>query len=112
MTIYIKLAPIVSRDRISVSTEGDTITINNGSYDLSVIPDGATLPNAQEATGCEYFVGDIERIDGELHITLLLPIAEKAGQEACFPAPIAVEQDGVVELPNVENVEEEIDDQP
>jgi len=112
MTIHIKLSPIVSKDRISVSTEGDTITINNAPYDLSVIPDGATLPNSQEATGCKYFVGDIERIDGELYITLLLPIAEKAGQEACFPSPITVEQDGVVELPNVENVEEGIDDQP
>ena len=107
MTIHIKLAPIVSKDRISVSTSGDTITINNTSYDLSVIPDGSTLPNASEATGCEYFVGDIERIDGELHITLLLPIADRAGQEACFPAPITVEQDGVVELPNVENVEDD-----
>lgn len=112
MTIHIELAPIVSKDRISVSTSGDTLTINNTSYDLSVIPDGATLPNAPEATGCGYFVGDIERIDGELHITLLLPIAGKAGQEACFPEPIIVEQDGDVPLPNVENVEEELDDQP
>lgn len=49
----------------------DTLTINGIAYDFSVIPDGATLPTS--AVDCEYITGNVERINGVLHISLILP---------------------------------------
>lgn len=84
----------------SLEKQGDTLIINGESYDLSVIPDGATLPNATEATGCEFFRNRIERINGTLHVTLLLPHGDlPQPQSVLFPEPIHVTEDGIVELP-------------
>lgn len=87
------------RDPLNLRKQGDTLTVNGVDYDLSVIPDGATLPNAEDATGCWYFTGSIERIDGELHLTLKFPVADDAPYEQRFPEPIYVTDDGEVQLP-------------
>ena len=80
-----------------VSKHGDTLTINGVAYDFSVIPDGATLPAS--AVDCEYITGNIERINGVLHISLILPHGPNPSQEVAFPAPIINPPDGVLELP-------------
>lgn len=86
----------------SLERQGDTLIINGESYDLSVIPDGATLPDAGQATGCDLIVGSIERIDGVLHITLLLPYSTMPQpQSVLFPEPIHATQDGPITLPEV-----------
>lgn len=85
---------------LTVERLGDSLTIVGESLDFRVIPVGATLPDAGEATGCPYIVGDIERADsGVLHIKLLFPHGRNAPVEARFPEPIAVTEDGPVELP-------------
>lgn len=87
-----------------LSKSGDTLTINKIAYDLSVIPAGATLPDAAEATGCEYFVGDIERDDeGILHMKLLLPHLDDAPESVRFPEPVHVTQDGPIAIPGADN---------
>jgi|SRR5690625_531523 len=84
----------------SLEKQGSALLINGVPYDFSVIPDGATLPNATEATGCELIRGKVERIDGVLHITLLLPYSTMPQpQSVLFPEPIHVTQDGEVQLP-------------
>lgn len=88
----------------SLERHGDTLIINGESYDLSVIPDGATLPNATEATGCEFIRGDIERIDGELHVTVLLPHGPlPQPQSVLFPQPVPATQDGPIAIPGADN---------
>lgn len=109
MTINIKLSPVANLstgwDPLSVSKYGNVLTINGGTFDLSAIPIGSTLPDANEATGCEYFTGDIERDDnGDYFISLLLPHGDNASEEARFPAPIIVDEDGTVSLPDVEDI--------
>lgn len=84
-------------DTIVVSKSGDTLTINGIAYDFSVIPDGATLPAS--AVDCEYVTGDVERINGVLHLSLILPHGPNPEQEVAFPAPIINPPDGVLELP-------------
>lgn len=93
----ITLIPQRRDDTLTVIKNGDTLTINDIDYDLSVIPEGATLPAT--ATGCEFLVGDIERIDGVLHLSLLLPTGMDATDAANFPEPITNPADGFMELP-------------
>lgn len=86
----------------SLERQGSTLRINGAEYDFSVIPDGATLPNAGQAAGCELVEGAIERINGVLHITLLLPYSTMPQpQSVLFPEPVHVTEDGVIELPEV-----------
>lgn len=97
--MQINLSPQRRDDTLAVSKSDDTLTINGTAYDLSVIPDGATLPDAAKATGCEFLINSIERINGELQLTLLLPNAADASESARFPQPIINPHDGPLELP-------------
>ncbi|MEQ4616716.1 MAG: hypothetical protein ABN482_01570 [Corticimicrobacter sp.] len=87
---------------LHLERKGDTLIINGESFDFSVIPTGATLPDGQAATGCPFIAGDIECDDaGTLRISLVLPHAEgnAAPHEARFPQPIVDPADGLVPLP-------------
>lgn len=95
----INLSPQRRDDELVISKLGDELTINGTKYDFSVIPDGSTLPNASIATGCDFLVGSISRVNGELELTLLLPNAANASETARFPQPIINPPDGLVELP-------------
>ena len=94
----ITLVPQRREAAIVVSKSGDALTINGKAYDFSVIPDGATLPAS--AVDCEFIAGNIERINGVLHISLILPHGPNPSQEVAFPSPIINPPDGVLELPN------------
>ena len=96
--MHITLNPQRRDDALDVSKSGDTLTINGSAYDFSVIPNGATLPAS--AVDCEFITGNIERINGVLHISLILPHGPNPSQEVAFPAPIINPPDGVLELPN------------
>jgi hypothetical protein len=93
----IKLSPQRRNDTLTVTKKGDILTINNIEYDFSVIPDGATLPN--DATDCAWLASDVERIDGVLNLTLILPSKANASEAARFPQPIINPADGILELP-------------
>lgn len=93
----ITLSPQRRDDTIVASKSGDTLTINGIAYDFSVIPDGATLPAS--AVDCEYITWNVERINGVLHISLILPHGPNPSQAVAFPAPIINPADGVLELP-------------
>ena len=93
----ITLSPTRSDAPLSISKQGDALTINGVTYDFSVIPDGATLPAS--AVDCEYITGNVERINGALHITLLLPHDPNPPQAVAFPEPLINPADGPLELP-------------
>lgn len=115
MIFNIKLSPVANLstgwEPLSLEIDGASLIINNETFDLSVLPEGSTLPDAAEATGCKYFADDIERDDnGDFHLTLMLPHEDNAPEEARFPSPLVITQDGVVELPNVFEPKEIEDD--
>ena len=98
----ITLSPSRRDDRLTISKSGDTLTINGEAFDLSAIPDGATLP--RDAVACEWLASDIERIGGVLHLTLILPHGANAPHETRFPDPIDA-ADGPIALPAYEVAE-------
>ena len=95
--MHINLSPQRRDDTLTITKQGDTLTINGTAYDFNVLPDGATLP--KDATDCVWLASDVERIDGVLHLTLLLPHGAEASGAARFPQPIINPADGVLELP-------------
>lgn len=76
---------------------GDLLTLNGEDFDLSAIPDKATLPRA--AVDCAWLASDIARIDGVLQLALFLPHGPEAPAQTLFPAPLSLTVDGPVVLP-------------
>lgn len=95
--MHISLIPQRRDDTLSVSKQGDTLTINGEAFDFSVVPEGATLPAS--AVACPYIAGDVERIAGVLHLSLILPHGANPSQATAFPQPIINPANGVLELP-------------
>jgi hypothetical protein len=95
--MIITLSPTRSNAVLTVSKQGDVLTINDDVFDFSVVPDGGILPASAVSGG--YFVGNITRNDGVLSCTLIAPHAQNPSHEAAFPSPLVNPPDGVLELP-------------
>lgn len=101
--MQITLSPIRSDALLTLYLSGEVLTINGADLDLSVIPEGATLPAA--AVEYPWLAGDISRERGVLHLALLLPhgaLPWPAPPETVVvtrPDPITVATDGPIILP-------------
>lgn len=93
----ISLSPVRLDKELTLSRNGDVLEINGEAFDFSGIPEGASLPPG--AVSCDWLASDIERINGVLHLTLILPHGANAPQETTYPAPLEVTEDGPIELP-------------
>lgn len=97
--MIIKLSPVRSDAGLSVARSGETLEVNSVALDFSRLPDGATLP--AEAVGCDFVIAPVERINGDLVVTLMLPHAADAPQAARFPVDL-YPADGQVQLPGLD----------
>lgn len=95
--MQIILSPQRRADTLEVTKSGDTLTINGEPFDFSALPDGATIP--ADEVPCGWIVGPVERISGELRLTLILPHGPHPSQAVAFPQPIINPADGVIALP-------------
>lgn len=93
----ITLSPQRRDDTLTVIKLGDTLTINGTEYDFTDLPDGGALP--ADAVDCDFVIGSVDRVNGELELTLLLPHSANASEAARFPEPIIDPADDEVELP-------------
>lgn len=94
----ITLSPQYSDANLTLSKQGDVFIINGDELDFSALPDGGELP--PEAIDNESVIGGVKRVDGEIHITILLPYSNpNAPQSVTFPEPILVTEDGPIALP-------------
>jgi len=84
-------------ETLTITKQGDVLTINGAEYDFSQLSDGGALP--ADAVNSEFVIGSVERVNGELELTLLLPHGANASEAARFPQPIIDPADGEVELP-------------
>ena len=98
MKIY--LSPVSMSSRLVASVVGDVLTVNDIQLDFSPLQDGETLPSG--AVDTMWITGPVRRIDGVIHLTLVLPHGHNAPRETRFPAaydePMTV-VDGEVPLP-------------
>lgn len=96
--MIIKLSPVRWHVEAPVVVYSkDALTINGQVFDFGPLPDGAILPAA--AVDSDWIVGEVERIDGEIHLTLMLPHGPNPSHAVAFPEPIRVIRAGAVKLP-------------
>lgn len=93
----IALSPQRRDDVLEVVKNGDALIINGEVFDFSSISEGDTLPS--QAIDSAWFIGDVERLGGEISLTLLLPNPRNYSQEQAFPAVLLDVPNGVVALP-------------
>ena len=95
--MQIILSPIRAETPLTLHRAGDVLTVNGEVFDLSGIPEGATLP--REAVSGDWLASDITRIGGSLQMTILLPHGANAPEETRHPAPLVLTTSGPVTLP-------------
>lgn len=98
----ISFTPMRRDDRLELIKQGEVLTINGEAFDFSEVPEGATLPRA--AVVCDWLISDVERIGGQITLTLILPHGARAPAETLFPDPVTV-TDGPVALPPYETTQ-------
>lgn len=98
--MHITLSPVRLDEKVTASLAGEVLTLNGVDFDFGPLPEGATLP--AEAIDSDWIVGPVSRIDGELHLTLLLPHGPNPSQAVAFPDPIQATNDGPILLPTDE----------
>jgi len=93
----INLSP-QSRDvGLEVLRAGDVLTINGEAFDFSPVGNGDTLPAA--AIDSMWFAGPVERHEGELELTLFLPLPMNFSPAQAFPKPLLNVPDGQILFP-------------
>lgn len=98
--MQINLSPVRSDVGLIISRTGDALTINGEAYDFSSLPDGATIPAGD--VPCEWIAGQVDRLGGSIHLTLMLPHGPNPPQSVAFPVPIVEPPDGPIALPTDE----------
>lgn len=88
-------------DTLEIIKQGDVLTINGEVFDFTDLPDGGTLP--REAVDCEWLSSAVERIEGDIHLTLLLPHGPNPSQDVAFPETLLNPANGTVQVPHDEN---------
>ncbi|PND22852.1 hypothetical protein CN934_03335 [Ensifer sp. MMN_5] len=107
----IRLSPQRCNRALSVTKSGDVFTLNGDAFDFSSLPDGATIPGGE--IPCDWIVGPVERVGGELRLTLVLPHGPNPSVGVAFPAPIIDPPDGMITLPaDPAPVEQAIEEEP
>lgn len=92
----ISLSPQRRDDAVTIVKQGDVLTVNDEPFDFSGLPEGATIPAGE--IPCEWIAGPVERVAGELHLTLILPHGPNPSEAVAFPAPIIDPPDGPLAL--------------
>lgn len=93
----INLSPQRRDNTLAAARSGDTLIVNGEIFDFSPMADGDTLPAS--AISSEWFCGEVEKSNGELELTLLLPLPVNFSLAQAFPLPLLDVQDGQVLFP-------------
>lgn len=103
--MIIKLDPVNSELELELIKAGDVLAVNGEIFDFSPMPDGSTLP--MSAITSEWFRGYVEKIDGVVIVSIMLPNPWNASPAQRFPEDIVNAPDGPVALPLPLDVTEE-----
>lgn len=86
-------------------SSGDRLRINGDLFNFNALNDGDMIPAG--VVPCDWIIGPVERSDGEVKVTLILPHAPNPSQAVAFPEPITVTDDGPIEVPHDPEPQEE-----
>jgi len=107
--MFISFSPFRSDAALTLSRQGDVLTIDGADLDFGPLPEGAVLP--REAVPCDWLASEVRRIDGVIHLTLILPHgpipwpAPPESRVVTHPEPILVTTDGPILLPSYSSEE-------
>ncbi|MFG0506032.1 hypothetical protein ACF8GD_25990 [Pseudomonas putida] len=99
--MIINFSPVRMDEALVVYRDEDRLDLNGVVYDFGPLTEKASIPQA--AISSKWFAGEVERIDGELVLTLVLPHGASAPEETRFPRPIRVNENGPITLPAYNN---------
>lgn len=85
-------------------TNGDRLRINGELFNFNALNDGDVIP--ARTIPCEWITGPVEKVDGEVRLTVILPHGPNPSQGVAFPEPITVTDDGPITVPHDLTVEE------
>ena len=91
------LSPQRRDDTLSIFKSGDLLIVNGETLDFSPMGDGDTLPAS--AISSKWFVDKVDRINGELALTVLFPNPWNYSPEQAFPTDLLNVPDGRVDMP-------------
>lgn len=86
-------------------SSGDRLRINGELFNFNTLTDGDVIPAG--AVPCDFVVGPVERVDGEIRLTLILPHGPHPSEAVAFPEHITVTEDGPIEVPHDPEPQEE-----
>lgn len=95
--MHISFSPQRRDGALAVIKDGDKLRINGELFSFIGLPDGATIPAGE--VPCEWIAGPVERIDGVIHLTLILPHGPSPSQAVAFPADLIDPPDGPLAIP-------------
>ena len=84
----IQFSPIRAEATLSLAARGDVLIINGLRFDLAQLQDGDSLP--ADALQSAPLVGAVERLNGEIGVTVLLPHGDDAPEDVRFPQPVSL----------------------
>lgn len=86
-------------------TSGDRLRINGELFNFNTLNDGDVIPAG--TIPCDWITGTVEKVAGEVRLTVILPHGPNPSQAVAFPEAITVLEDGPIEMPHDEPVEHE-----
>jgi hypothetical protein len=89
----------------TVIKQGDILTIDGDGFDFTSLPDGSSLPPGLVPSRWIDPNRPVERVNGKLRITLILPHNRAPEPFQSFPAAIENAADGPIDLPQNTRVE-------
>ncbi|MBV4518545.1 hypothetical protein KVG88_00590 [Pseudomonas sp. SWRI74] len=95
--MLINLSPQRRDDTLEVVKAGNVLSVNGKDFDFSPMGEGDTLPAS--AISSIWFFDKVDRINGELVLTLYLPLPYNYSHEQAFPVPLESVPDGPVAFP-------------
>lgn len=97
--MIISFSPQLRGDTLTLSKQGDTLTINDTEIDFSPLESGTKLPSDVCQNYSSFLLAAQRNDDGELELILLLPHSKNASQVALFPQPIINPSNGQIQIP-------------
>ncbi|GGA65788.1 hypothetical protein [Pelagibacterium lentulum] len=102
--MHISFSPQRRDDTLTLErTAPNRLRINGELFNFSPMEDGDVIEAG--TVPCDWIVGPVEKIDGEVRLTVRLPHGPSPSQAVAFPEPITVTEDGPIAVPSDEQEE-------